>query len=415
MSAYERNRLDRIDRVLRPRDASGVHELAPAALSEFQRQYWLSVNPLWSVADIDPRAEFLARISYAELRWTVDELSKRGADSDRGNIYIRYGPPDRIATNDGNSTWSYEYSRLNFRFHGAPTYGTAYFGDYGRALVVMDSMPSLWDNMHSMVIDSLPVQAARFRATGDSMDVLFAARAPAEDIRHANDVKSPIRSDFWLLKGAYVTVLRDSAPQTGDGVRTFTLRLPFDDYSYRFEATAIGSIVAGRATGQLNAPGSGADGGLPLHGFAVSDLLLATRAESRTPAPRRWTDLDLTPVAGPLTRDTEFSLVWENYDFGESGGQSKYGVSVTISAEHTLPEKITAKIVGSLNGMVGRSDYVDGVRFRFERAVSFAPAIVDQVSLSLDTTPPGSYRVTLEVTDHVSGKVTERTRRIIVK
>lgn len=416
LGAAERTRLDRIERVLRPRDTVDAERLAPDEFAALQRRYWANADPLWSRPEIDPRSEFLARIAYAELRWTVDELSKRGADSDRGNIYIRYGPPDRIASVPGRSTWSYEYAGLNFSFTSAPTYATAYFANYGAAYATMDSMPAIWDNMHSMVIDTLPVQLARFRATADSVDVLLAARAPIDAIRKASDVTAPARSDFWLLRDEVVPLERDSLMTASGDVRSLVRRLAFGTYGYRFEASADGSVVAGRATGTIDAPGRDPATALPVTGFGASDLVLATSAHALRPAPLRWSDYEIVPAAGPVPRGSEISLLWENYDFGASDDHlTKYGVSVTITAERPLPERITARIVGSINGLVGRSDYVDGVRFRFDRTQTAAPIVVDLVTIALDKSPPGTYVVTLELTDQVTGKSTERSRRIVLK
>jgi hypothetical protein len=167
--------------------------------------------------------------------------------------------------------------------------------------------------------------------------------------------------------------------------------------------------------GSVNTVGDGAHPDLPSHGFAISDLLLATKADPKIPAPHRWTDLNIVPVTGTLAHGSEFTLVWENYEFGDAQGQTKYGIAVTLAAERAIPDRITAKIVGSLNGMIGRSDYVDGVLFRFERVTAYAPTVVDELSVSLDKTPPGGYLVTLEITDHVTGKVATRTQRIFIK
>ena len=51
------------------------------------------------------RLEFLARVVFADFRWTDDDLNLRGADSDRGDIYVRYGPPDTEMGIQGNATF----------------------------------------------------------------------------------------------------------------------------------------------------------------------------------------------------------------------------------------------------------------------------------------------------------------------
>jgi hypothetical protein len=51
---------------------------------------------------------------------------------------------------------------------------------------------------------------------------------------------------------------------------------------------------------------------------------------------------------------------------------------------------------------------------RFERAVPHAAAFVDQITVGLSTTPPGDYRVTLRITDRVSGRVSTRSTNLVV-
>ncbi len=96
MSPAERSRYDRIERVLRPLDSSRTAASAAAARAAYARTYWLLADRLWSRDGNEERLEFLARVEFAELRWTVDELGVRGADTDRGDTYIRYGPPDIV-------------------------------------------------------------------------------------------------------------------------------------------------------------------------------------------------------------------------------------------------------------------------------------------------------------------------------
>lgn len=59
------------------------------------------IKSFWMKRDTDPRTpenealiEFSSRIKYADNNFK--ELGKRGRDTDRGRIYIKYGPPDEI-------------------------------------------------------------------------------------------------------------------------------------------------------------------------------------------------------------------------------------------------------------------------------------------------------------------------------
>ena len=207
LSARDRNRLDNLQRMLRPSDVSAFASWSDADRKAYTDKYWTWSVPLWSGDQANPRLRFLARVTFAELRWTVDELRKRGADSDRGNIYVRYGPPDARGRSEGGvsmmggrtESWWYDFPRLAFHFNGAPTFGTSYLAAGGAAHERMDSIPARWDNISRVRIDSLPVRVTRFRARPDSVDVVFTSQPPAAAIQSAASIEGAVRTDFWLL------------------------------------------------------------------------------------------------------------------------------------------------------------------------------------------------------------------------
>src|SRR5690242_14322553 len=130
------------------------------------RHYWLMSDPAWSLPHTPPHVEFMSRVAYADLRWTVEELGIRGADTDRGDLYVRYGPPDLIygvmpnaayGFTDVTQWWSYN-SGLLFAVTGTPTMGTMHFpvADYSYATAMTDAAPVRWDNLMPMGIRRLP-------------------------------------------------------------------------------------------------------------------------------------------------------------------------------------------------------------------------------------------------------------------
>ena len=141
----ERVRLDRLERVVKPDDSTRIAKYDAATHSALQRLYWMSADPLWSREGNEPHIEFLARVTYAELRWTVEEMNVRGADTDRGDVHIRFGPADFVmslcAQYPSNcwaafrpspeqpqpmirTIWTYANGFV-FEFKGMPTFATA--------------------------------------------------------------------------------------------------------------------------------------------------------------------------------------------------------------------------------------------------------------------------------------------------
>jgi GWxTD domain-containing protein len=406
----DRQRLDRLERVLPLADSARLGNVTDATRAALQRHYWLSADPLWSKQDAEPRIEFLARVTYAELRWTVEEMKVRGADTDRGEVHIRFGPADLIAVfgppPDVCTLWAYNVGYL-FRFTGQGTFATAKYGDEEAAAAIMETSPARWDNLPLPRIDSMPTVAARFRAPADSVDVFIATVPPLDAIRKSAEVRGTVRSDFWVLAGGTVPVVRDSTVPAQSGLKTYTLRLPQGNYVYRTEASAEGARVAGRASAVVVA-GPDSVTGFTTHGFGISDIVLATRSDATAPG-RRWSDVSFTPLLGAATAGSQLALIWETYDLGADASSAHYTVRILLVRQQSLKGRIAARIVGSVAGRVGIDAADDRLSMNFDRNVPHGATLLDNISLSLGETPAGRYRLTVEITDKTTGKVTARS------
>ncbi len=441
----ERGRLFAFQRLLGRPDSTAYAKASTQARSEWERSFWTTADPLWSREGNDPRTEFLARITFAELRWTVDELGVRGADSDRGEAHIRYGPPDRIvATNGCNSPsldpcaarvpridtttlethwggpdrmtaflpqrsdivtyWDYD-NGLTLVFWGAPTYGTAHFPlpDGPHIERAIELRPSAFDNVVAEKILEMPLGVTRFRAPGDSVDLLILAQAPVAAVREVT-TNAVVRADTWLLGKNGAGDFRDSVTIGAAGVERGVYRVRPAQYLYRVEATAPGTMVAGRATRWITADRDTVTG-FALHGFGMSDVLLATAAQPANRVPIRWRDFNVAPVLGAVPRRQTVEVIWENYELGARSGQTQYSVAITLQRQRSAAGRIAASIVGIAASAIGVDRTADRLTLKFDRAGPAAPgAFVDRVSIALGDTPAGDYRLTLEVTDKVSGR-----------
>jgi hypothetical protein len=382
-------------------------------------------DPLWSKDGNESRVEFLARVTHAELRWTVEEMYVHGVDSDRGDILVRYGPPNLVATfggdimagvGDVSIVWVYNNGMM-FTFTGAPTFATARIpmDDQGYVAELQDRQPVRWDNLARFTIDSMPTQVARFRASGDSVDLYLAAFPPAAKIKAGSSTTTLPHADFWLLRGGIGIIYQDSATLAGNGVRTWTRRVEPGNYVYRFEASAEGSTVTARATAPVVADVD------PIRGFStkgsgLSDVLVALKAEPKgRGGVLRWSDLEISPSAGTIPLKSALTLVWENYGFGEENGQADYQISIILQRDRTGAGRLAARIIGNVSGAVGIDRTDERMVIRFNRQMRHAPAIADYVSVALEDTPAGSYHLTLEITDRVSKRVYSRTTSFVIQ
>jgi GWxTD domain-containing protein len=445
----ERSRLTRLSRLLAPASEAGHYDSVRFAASggaqraAAERAFWLANTPL-ALRSVNPhRLEFLARVVFAELRWTAEEFGVRGADTDRGDIYVRYGPPERVvglgaeaqkiqidvtpefqsrgvlrkpspdstsapALGVSGELWMYP-AGYSFLFVGPPAGGvTRLTGDFaGVAESQRASFPVIWSmRRYADELDSVPMFAARFRAPGDSMDLVVSAALPmAPLLGEVGRGRASVDVGLTLTTPDAEVAVRDSvrlrvAASDSSGARQWTRRLGAGPYAYRVEGYGVAS---GRA-----ARGSAALGARPTRGFGTSDLLLAASvtppASDRDAAPR-WSDYPAVLNAGVFRRGAPVALLWETYALAAGADSiSRYRVSVAVSpASDGAGTTLAARVLAGAASALGRSSERAGRRsLVYDRELHAAPAAVDYLSLDLSGAASGEYVVRVTVEDSIT-------------
>lgn len=419
LSPAERARLDRFERIMRPSQVPAVQRVDPAAKAQNEKATWLLAQPLWSLETADPRTEFLARVIYADLRWTLPDGSIRGADTDRGDIYIRYGPPNRklgFADPSGQPVmyefWLYK-SDLMFAFYKSFHTGKAKFmgGDIALFEELKEVEPARWDNIATARIDSMPTQLARFRSGDDSVEAFFSTRAPMETLALSGVGNVASVAHFWLYGLDSPTAIVDSLPLGKTGRVQWTRRIGAGSYYYRLESVIPGTLVASRASAGMTM-GHDPSSGFAMRGFGLSDVLLSTKITATSA--RRWNDFQPEPVLGAVPPGAEIGLVWETYEIGQSDGSARYEVAVSIERVRSRAGRIAAEIVNRTAAAIGIDRSDDKLAMKFEREVPYAATIADNININLGDTPLGTYLLTVQVTDRVSKRTASRTINLTI-
>ena len=223
----ERARLTNLSRIVTPKDSISRNRLPTSELENDERMYWLMADPLWATSDNEGRNEFLSRAVFAELRFSVEEFGIHGIDTDRGDVYVRYGPPPAVisfppdALRQGEHRirilWWYS-TQETFLFRQLPTYGVATLDpdDARETQRLRDTVPVAWTNAGAKPLaDSINVALTRFRASADSSDVYFAAELPVkrmvEDVdlaRGALDVE--LEAYTWRAKPVFTATSHET-------------------------------------------------------------------------------------------------------------------------------------------------------------------------------------------------------------
>ncbi len=446
MDDGDRARLSRFTRILRPKpakDANGAigdtlsfAKLPPAQQRGLEEMYWFMSDPLSLTAENEFRIEFLARVTWSDFRWTNDDSGLLGADTDRGDIHVRYGPPDleitvsgspdvqqevdgegnvRQQSNQAGGTtlvWGYN-NGLVFFFNQPPGFGTARFALSDRDNVdqIKNAVPVSWANIPiSRLLDTIPIRIARFRASGDSTDAVIAARIPLDSLVRGLDLTSaPVDVDirvydqFVRVKGVESTqqsVRPDSvqAPLA----REWRKRLGPGINVVRVEALQADSKRAARAMSRLNPE--------PATGFGMSDILLGDKPVVDGAAPKRWSDVRMRPDVGRFASGASIGLLWEMYDLAPRDGSNKYRVSIVVErSDRSAVGSFAARLVDGLGRTLGRAERSrDKLTIAFDRSAAAASTLVEMLSLDLSDASAGSYQLRVEIADIISGKKTSQ-------
>ena len=415
----ERARYDRLARIFTPRDSAGAAQLPASERGNLERMYWLMADPLWATSDNEHRLEFLSRVVYAELRFSVEEFGIHGADTDRGEVYVRYGPPPAIISfppdpvrHEESRTrvlWWYSTDE-SFLFRELPTYGVATLmpEDMRELNRLRDTVPVVWRNAgDSHFVDSIPVQLVRFRAPADSGDVFVAARVPVGRLINGIDLaRGALDLDFQAYTWRAEPLFHDSTREVLDfrksatgQLHSWNTRVPAGTFLYRVEALQPDAMRGARGASRIEVS--------PYRGFAMSDLLVAANITQRPgSSAERWFDFDIAPNLGVVKSGEPFSLLWESYGLTPRDGNDEYDVSIKLARmKHGGLGALAAKIVGGVAGLVGISHGgSDEVTLSFPRRIPARDVALDHVSLDLGDASPGRYDLEVTVTDRVTGK-----------
>jgi GWxTD domain-containing protein len=437
LTPSERAQLADLSLILRRADADHYQALSTAQRAEFNRIYWSANDPLKLSEENEHWLEHLARVAYTDLRFSAPDLGLRGWDTDRGVIYVRYGPAPVVANfppetgpqgdNPGTvgvitTVWYYPERNLRFVFYGPPGYNFARFAGEFQAYAedARYATPVRYDNVPvNEALDSVPVQVAAFRHSGDPSrtELVFFAGLPLTRMAEGVDLREgPIQNGLFvtdLLERPVVTDRHSERVVFGAEQhferRTFTTALPAGDYRYRVETRQPTTNRAARGAGRL-----------PVESFdrtvlMLSDVVLADRVERRTetPAGRTGFLIDPNPPMEFAPGDA-VHLYWEIYNLQpDSTGGIRYTAEVVLRVQSLERTGLVARVVGPVLDAAGLSAKGDDpVSLRYEVAEDLAgrDRVPAWVAVNLLQAPAGTYTLELGITDQVSGQTANRRR-----
>ena len=401
-------------------DSIAFARMDATARRRWETLYWNLADPRARTSFNEARLEYLARVTFADLRYGYEELRVQGSESARGMIHIRFGAPDH-AYGPGDAVWTYRNGRI-FYFRRALTYGNVRFTD-AEERVVQDSIlivePSGWENM-PLIRKTWPMRmrVARFRATADSMDAVITAAVPVRSFlgdadlsgRFPIDVQLDVHDSASRIVGRElrkVTVSSDSLPVGINGTWVRRLGPGLNIVRIDAEQNDVGRAASATSDALLE-KGSG---------FGMSDILFGTNPQRiGDKDPSRWRDVSIAPTIGLFVWNQPLGLVWENYELAPLDGNVNYRTAISLHRTFESTVKgFAARIKANLRNVLEMDASGTGsVKVSYDQLRPSAAVVTDFLSINLSGAVPGPYRLEVEIFDKVSGRSTRRTTEFVL-
>ncbi len=399
----ERARLESVA-VLLPPDSLVALQADPAGVA---RRFWAREDPRRITPQRERRLEHLARAVEADalfgrpLGALFSDRPRRGIETDRGRIWLRYGRPTREAGFtpsgsvpaydrdelaafvvweydglDGGTRFVFDDATRNGRYRTYIPPASAYATPAGRASAddyvtedrrLQREVPDLFADTTAR---RLPFTVARFRGADGATEAVAA---------------------FPMDAGAAAALFLDAERVGRTGASMVRIS---QDAALRAET--LGPRGFARAEADVEPLGQS--------GFGISDLLLTGGGG---PSVVRRGEALVPLAADTLSRSASVSVYAEVYGLALPGGRSDAEAEVRLVPADTRSG--FGRTVGRLFGR-GRPR---GVATAIELSGSTE---TDAVALALDARalPPGPYRLVLRITDRQTGASAETARDVVL-
>jgi len=426
--------------VMRQERAETYGQLDDVTRQEYEKRYWRLGDPLLLTEANERRLEHWARVAFADLRYSEPSEHLRGWQTDRGVVYIRYGPPTEIARVPGRGSqgtfatiiWVYgDYRdgrifmfRQNQGFLWAPFAGDyEFYAEDVRYIQPVDysdipSIPGLYD---------MPIQVARFRGESErEVAVEVHSELPLDLLARDIEIKQgQIETGLFLLNEVGESVVRQVDSEVLEYAETST-KNPLR--SWRLILPAVGRLMAAVEARDMTTWRAGVARDtftvsfFPDDSLALSDVLLANALRPLAENPLRRTEFDIE--ANPsraYAPNQPVTVYYELYGLRSDGeGFGSYEVSLAVTLK-SLNRDGTAiggnrnplQIIGVLADAWGFSPVGDDrleLRFTRELDMKGRDRATEYHTLDLQEAPAGQYEITLQMWDLLGQQVASRQR-----
>lgn len=393
------------------------------------RRFWERNDPRLLTTQNERKLEHIARLALADLLFTDTQAGRRGWESTKGEVAVRYGLPRTEVTWLSNDVVARDFSRYNrwvyedftLLFEDAFRDGDYEFwssakgeDEVTRARSLMNRMPERFEYAPPARV-GFPFLATTFRGERGGVDVLVRYGVPVEK----EGASAGLRSGAFLLDadGRIVEerrrtdrTIRSADVRTYDDARLWTSGFALQaapgayELAVEFEQGAGGPLGFRREPLVLPDYATGT--------FGASDLLLAYAVEEADGIATGGTvrnGFHIEPAPwGVFATDQPVFLYFEGYALTPADdGFNRYAVEVALRPKDTATG--LARWARDLFGSRER-----GVAVEFEGSAR-GPDLSEYVVLDASRQAPGPYVLTLRLRDRVTGEALIRSAELFLE
>jgi len=427
-----------------------------ARKEESFQAFWSSKDVRMLTEENERWLEHISRIVYSELAFKDWSSGGSGLHTERGNMYVRYGVPEKefhlfqniyleASANEQakvNAFHVFQYDTGRFVFIRTPmslandlilySPPATFYSSGASTGTDLDFVISTREKIrekpesHDFASNSTRVQfpyfVSRFRSetNPDEVDLLVSLGIPVAGKPESGNLRNQLESGAFLIDNitGVVHQTKESVSElNGSSIRklkegtiwTKTLQLttkPGDfDLSVEFESFGAMSYI-----GLHRAP-------LPVVAFdnntiQLSDLVLASNVEEVEDQTNSYgftrNGFQITPVSiGVFGQNEPVYLYFEAYGLSTRNNNAEYQIQVELT------ENVDRGILGSLfSRFRGDKNIPGSIAFSGNTSSS---TLGQYLILDITETPPGTYVIALKITDTRSKKSAISSRTVIVE
>lgn len=442
----DRMQFDYFDQFLSSNQQQLTLKLLPFELNEFRENFWKSRDPLYMTDYNERKLEHYGRVAEATLLFSSPDGAIEGWKTDRGKIWVRYGPPVRRIKNLNFSQTKSLTAKLSNPdpFQDEDLYEFWYYNNYvimfyefplwsGRAQFVdsrnwsttqfVEQLQKRAPETYTMKIEgkqiTFPYYALNFRGNKGTTRVEIFYEFPINGFIHKEENGKFIArakqgtflfNKYWNEVERNERELKNISPVYIDSTSKGKLfgHNNFDVYPGQYHMAIEVMDRNSKNVGTVHAPLEATK--YSYDSLQISDILLATSIEPKTSAELITIDnLNYTPqIDRTFKKPQTIFLYFEIYNLQVTGvpGNNKYQLEYSVQYKKSENDR-----GWSVSHALGRLFSFSKNEFELATTAEYKGlSSVENMYIELDpaSLDPGMYQLNLQVIDQLANKVAEK-------